>query len=227
LNKGHIVFLDEDHVLRLVWLALCDTAPNGAQEIKDAFAPEQVNPAALRGLAHGLHPRDGYEVHYGAGAAPVLKDASVVIFRRGSVSYDTLTSAPNLRLVQRLGARSEGIDLAAAKAAKVAVSCLSRRTLAYTAEHAILLMMALAKRLLPADRVARSGEYDAARVKPVNDIAYNWPGLTDIGGLFGRTRHRDLRCAERKFMHVGRAPPSQRAGGVITLAPGGGSRRTP
>jgi hypothetical protein len=88
-------------------------------------------------------------------------------------------------------------------------------------------MMALAKRLLPADRVARSGEYDAARVKPVNDIAYNWPGLTDIGGLFGRTRHRDLRCAERKFMHVGRAPPSQRAGGVITLAPGGGSRRTP
>jgi len=187
VSKKRIIFFDEDQVLRLVWLALCDTAANGAQEIKDCFVPEPVDPAAVTRLADGLHPRDGYEVHYGPNASQSLKEASVVILRRGSVSSDLIASAPNLRLIQRLGARSEGIDLAAAKGAGVAVSCLPRRTLAYTAEHTLLLMLALAKRLLAADSVVRSGDYDRGLVKPVNDIAYNWPGLANIGGLYGHT----------------------------------------
>ena len=65
MNKKHITFLDEDQVLRLVWLALCDTATNATQEIKDWFLPELVDPVAVTKLADGLHPRDGYEVHYG------------------------------------------------------------------------------------------------------------------------------------------------------------------
>ena len=187
MSKKVVTFLDEDHVLRIVWLGLNDAAPGGAQEIRDSVAPEAVDPAALTGRAGGLHPSDGYDIRYGADARQSLKDASVVVLRRGAVTAEMIASAPNLRLIQRLGARSDGIDLAAAKAANVAVSCLPRRTLAYTAEHAILLMMALAKRLLPADKVTRSGDYDPRLVKPVNDIAYNWPGLTDIGGLYGRT----------------------------------------
>lgn len=187
MSRKQITFLDEDHVLRLIWLALCDTAPNGAKEIRDCFVPEPVDPAAVTRLADGLHPRDGFEVHYGPSASQSLKHASILILRRGSVSSEVIVSAPRLRLIQRLGARSEGIDVAAAKAAGVAVSCLPRRTLAYTAEHALLLMLALAKRLLPSDKVVRSGDYDPNLVKPVNNIAYNWPGLADIGGLYGHT----------------------------------------
>jgi phosphoglycerate dehydrogenase-like enzyme len=187
MNKKHIAFLDEDQVLRLVWLALCDTAANAEQEIKDWFVPELVDPAAVTKLADGLHPRDGYEVHYGRNTSQSLKDASVVILRRGSVSSDLIASAPNLRLIQRLGARSESIDLVAAEAAGVAVSCLPRRTLVYTAEHVLLLMLSLAKGLLAADKVVRSGDYDPSLVKPVNDIAYNWPRLANIGGLYGHT----------------------------------------
>jgi phosphoglycerate dehydrogenase-like enzyme len=187
VTKKHIAFLDEDQVLWLVWLALRDTAPDTAQEIRDWFAPEPVDPAAVTKLADGLHPRDGYEVHYGRDTSQSLKDASVVILRRGSLSSDLIASAPNLRLIQRLGARSESIDLVAAEAAGVAVSCLPRGTLAYTAEHALLLMLALAKRLLPADKVVRSGDYDPSVFKPVDDIAYNWPRLTNIGGLYGHT----------------------------------------
>jgi len=187
VSNKHITFLDEDQVLRVVWLALCDTATNAAQEIKDWFLPELVDPVAVTKLANGLHPHDGYEVHYGRDASQSLKDASVVILRRGSVSSDLLASAPNLRLIQRLGARSESIDLFAAKAAGVAVSCLPRPTLVYTAEHVLLLMLSLAKRLLAADKVVRSGDYDPSLVKPINGVAYNWPGLANIGGLYGHT----------------------------------------
>jgi phosphoglycerate dehydrogenase-like enzyme len=187
VSTKHIAFLDEDQVLRLVWLALYDTAADAAQEIKDWFVPEPIDPAAVMKLADGLHPRDGYEVHYGRDTSQSLKDASVVILRRGSVSSDLIASAPNLRLIQRLGARSESIDLVAAKAAGVAVSCLPRPTLVYTAEHVLLLMLSLAKRLLAADRGVRSGDYDPSLLKPVNGIAYNWPGLANISGLYGHT----------------------------------------
>jgi phosphoglycerate dehydrogenase-like enzyme len=187
VGKQHIVFLDEDHVLRLVWLALCDGAAGGAQEIRDCFAPETVDPAAVVRLADGLHPRDGFEIHYGAQAAAALPHASALVLRRGAVTADVIASAPQLRLVQRLGARADGIDVAAAAAAGVAVSCLPRRTLAYTAEHALLLMLALAKRLLVADGAVRTGGYDVGAIKPAKGVAYNWPGLADIGGLYGHT----------------------------------------
>ena len=56
----------------------------------------------------------------------------------------------------------------------------------YTAEHALLLMLALAKRLPESERALRAGEYDADLVTNPSKIAYNWVGLSHVGGLFGR-----------------------------------------
>jgi phosphoglycerate dehydrogenase-like enzyme len=64
---------------------------------------------------------------------------------------------------------------------------LPRRTLVYTAEHVLLPMLSLAKYLLVADKVVCSDDYDPSLVKPVNDIAYNWQGLANIGGIHGYT----------------------------------------
>jgi len=55
-----------------------------------------------------------------------------------------------------------------------------------TAEHAILLMLALAKRLLRADADLRTGTYSGLRTA-VDDVCFNWVGLPALGGLFGRT----------------------------------------
>lgn len=183
-----ITFLDEDHVLNLAWFGLDNPTPKSSQKIREFFAPETIDPAVLTALAAGLHAKDGIALRRAADGDPSsTKDASILVFRRGTVPTEMVASAKNLRLIQRLGDRSEGIDLGAARAAGVAVSCLPRRTLEYTAEHAILLMLALAKRLIPADAVVRSGHYDSNQVKPIDNIAYNWPGLTGIGGLHGRT----------------------------------------
>jgi phosphoglycerate dehydrogenase-like enzyme len=183
-----IIFLDDDHVLRLARFGLGNLAPDGPQQIRDFFAPETINPAVLIALAAGLQAQDGIAVRLAAdGDSSSTQDASIILFRRGAVSAEMIAAAKDLRLIQRLGGRSEGIDLAAARAAGVAVSCLPRRTLIYTAEHAILLMLALAKRLIPSDAVVRSGDYDSDKVKPVDNISYNWPGLTGIGGLYGKT----------------------------------------
>jgi phosphoglycerate dehydrogenase-like enzyme len=94
---------------------------------------------------------------------------------------------PKLRLIQRLGARADAIDLAAAKKRGIQVSCVPRATLQLTAEHAILLMLALGKRLLEADDAVRKDHWNRDRVRPDHNVAYNWAGVAPLVGLFGKT----------------------------------------
>lgn len=61
--------------------------------------------------------------------------------------------------MQRIGERTDGIHLAAAVARGIAVSCLPRPSLQITAEHAILLMLALAKRLIVVGQIAGTGAW--------------------------------------------------------------------
>ena len=94
---------------------------------------------------------------------------------------------PKLKLIQRIGARADAIEVAAATKRNIAVSCVPRATLQLTAEHAILLMLALGKKLLEADDAVRKDRWDRGRVRPDHNVVYNWAGVSDIGGLFGKT----------------------------------------
>lgn len=184
-----IAVLDEDHVLRVVRYALSGPGEITEPSIRAFFEPEELAPAAVYALGQGLHAGDGIEVVGPAAARNTGggTNARILIFRRGIISREFIAASPNLKFVQRLGVRADGIDLAAAAAHGVRVSCLPRPSLIYTAEHTILLMLALAKRLLVADAGVRGGRWDQARVRPVDGVAYNWTGLTGLTGLYGKT----------------------------------------
>src|SRR5262249_52533358 len=79
------------------------------------------------------------------------------------------------------------IDLAVAEKRGILVSCVPRATLQLTAEHAILLMLALGKRLIEADDAVRKDRWDCDRVRPDHNVAYNWAGVPDMTGLFSKT----------------------------------------
>src|SRR5574340_536650 len=146
-----ILFLDDDHVMRALRLLLS----NGEHDpsARAFFAPEKVDFEPFMAAAAGLHHGDGAAI----GQGPHFEDADAIIFRRGTIDAALMEKHPRLRLIQRLGERSEGIDLAAAAARGVKVSCLPRPSMNYTAEHVILLMLALGKRLLEGDRAVREG----------------------------------------------------------------------
>src|ERR1043166_1781335 len=114
-------------------------------------------------------------------------DATMLIFRRGLIDAALMDANPKLKLIQRIGARADAIDLAAATQRGILVSCVPRATLQLTAEHAILMALALGKRLLEADDAVRKDRWDRDRVRPDHNVAYNWAGIADIGGLFGKT----------------------------------------
>ncbi|MBV7483215.1 2-hydroxyacid dehydrogenase [Bordetella sp. BOR01] len=177
-----IVFLDDDPVIRIARYVLLNRHDD--PWVRDFFAPELADLSVVRHSARGITSADGSTVELASGP---VRNADIIVYRRGLVDAGVLAANPALRLIVRLGERADGVDIAAAQAAGVNVVCVPRRTLRYTAEHALLLMMALARRLLPADRAVREGRYDAAHVHPIENVSYNWANLVGSTGLHGST----------------------------------------
>src|SRR3569833_2345763 len=182
-----IAILDDDHILRLMRYAIA-----GAGEVTQAWAegfflPEAMDTAQVRAAGDGLHAADGVTLLPLGTDVRTGGDLDVLIFRRGTIDAALMDAHPKLKLIQRIGERADAIDLAAAKARNIAVSCVPRPSLQLTAEHAVMLMLALGKRLLTADAVLRAGAYDPSRVHPDHGVAYNWPRQAPLAGLYGKT----------------------------------------
>ena len=196
---------------------------------REFFMPEDDGPGA-RVYALGQRPaRERRRVaHPDVGEARPAQGQRrrrCLIFRRGSIDAALMDANPKLKLIQRIGARADAIDLAAAKQRGIQVSCVPRATLQLTAEHAILMMLALGKRLIEADDAVRKDRWDRDRVRPDHNVAYNWAGIANIGGLFGKTlrHHRARRGRLARGRHGARVrharallqsqPAARRAGG--------------
>jgi phosphoglycerate dehydrogenase-like enzyme len=183
---ARIAFLDEDHVMKLTRLMLSARTAADEAWLRGFFTPEPVDVPSLLELGAGLRVSDGIDVvQADPGRPESIAGSTVLAFRRGEVTAATMDSCPDLRLIQRLGEDATLVDVDAARERGIDVSCLPRRTLRHAAEHALALMLALAKQLIVADRSVRQGGVRGAGSS--DGVAYNWPGITGIGGLYGRT----------------------------------------
>ncbi len=189
MSRTTIAVLDDDHINRLVRYAIAGHGEITDTWARDFFLPEEVEPAQVYAAGNGLHPQDGVDLIPMSAKVDLRNgtDASILIFRRGRIDAELMDANPKLKLVQRIGERADAIDLTAAAKRGITVSCLPRPSLQYTAEHAVLLMLALSKRLVEADEAVREDRYDPARVHPENGVAYNWAGLSNLAGLYGKT----------------------------------------
>src|SRR3954471_22664306 len=184
-----IAILDDDHVIRLTRYAISGAGEITTDWAREFFMPEEMDPARVYALGSGLHESEGVSLIPMSAKLDLRKgsDADILIFRRGAIDAAFMDANPKLKLIQRLGARADAIDLAAAAKRGIQVSCVPRATLQLTAEHAILLMMALGKRLLEADDAVRNDRWNRARVRPDHNVAYNWAGIPNITGVFNKT----------------------------------------
>jgi phosphoglycerate dehydrogenase-like enzyme len=190
--RAVITIADDDPVLRLVRFALVGDRATDEAWLHDYFSPEPVDPEALIAIAAKRRLHGTAEVRYVHRAdesrlLDISAGSTAMICRRAVIDRQVIAASPALRVINRLGQLPTGIDLKAAAQAGVTVNCIERPSLAVTAEHAILLMLAAGKQLLRADAATRAGAFDAAKVKPINGVAYNWPGLANLTGLYGKT----------------------------------------
>jgi len=89
-----------------------------------------------------------------------IREADVVIVGWTHLTEDILKSAEKLKMVSIWATTCHYVNLEAARKKEIAVSHVPGYATEAVAEHALALMLAVARKLLLADRHVRSGEFD-------------------------------------------------------------------
>ncbi len=111
----------------------------------------------------------------------VLSGASAVIAHGEVYSAAVLESLPDLRVVARSGVGFDRVDIAAATANDVVVTITPTANHESVAEHALTLIMSLAKFLVSGDRSTRGGAWSREQRRPLRGSTLGIVGLGRIG----------------------------------------------
>jgi phosphoglycerate dehydrogenase-like enzyme len=192
-----LIVVEDDSFLRLIQVVLDPTAPG---ELFDAFAHfcahdvpdfhkwcEQVR----AGVCH-LYPADVRLVRGCDELLANIPGADALVVEALPVGAQEIAAAGGtLRLVQRYGTITRNIDESACSGAGIQVKTLRRRANISTAEHALALMLALARQLnqnanlISIEQIKAAGytptQYDRARTPNGN-----WARITGLKTLYGR-----------------------------------------
>jgi D-3-phosphoglycerate dehydrogenase / 2-oxoglutarate reductase len=134
-----------------------------AAPIPVVLVAEELSPAAIAQL------ESGFEVRYVDGSdraalLPALADVDAVIVRSSTrIDAEALARAPNLRVVARAGVGLDNVDVeAATKAGVMVVNAPSSNTVS-AAEHALGLLLAVARNVPQAMGSLKAGEWQRSR----------------------------------------------------------------
>ena len=124
----------------------------------------------------------------GEGLTQAVRDADPVgiISRMGRLDAAAMDAAPSLRVISKHGVGVDNIDLNAAGRRGIPVLMATGANALSVAEHAIALMLAVAKRLVPLDRGLREGRWEKPGFKG-REIAGSTLGLVAFGAIARHT----------------------------------------
>jgi lactate dehydrogenase-like 2-hydroxyacid dehydrogenase len=120
--------------------------------------------------AVGKPPREVFAAEQLSGIRAMITAGGTPL---GAAAMDTL---PSLRAIVCYGTGYDGVDLAAAAQRGIAVGHSPAANAAAVADLAVTLMLAVTRRLLPADEYVRSGNWSAAKPSPLMSPQPGNPG---------------------------------------------------
>ncbi|WP_069862030.1 MULTISPECIES: 2-hydroxyacid dehydrogenase [Pseudomonas] len=191
MNSTRAVFLDT---------ASLDLGDLDLQPLRQAFGELVLHPASAPGEIAGR-----------------LREANVAISNKAPISAETLAQCPDLRLILVTATGTNNVDLAAARERGIAVANCQGYGTASVAQHAILLLLALATRLPDYQAAVRAGRWQQSTQFclldfPIVELEGKTLGLLGHGELGGAV----ARLAEAFGMRVllgqlpGRPPRADR-----------------
>ena len=146
--------------------------------ISDSLSPRAAAAFAARGVeadvAVGLPAAEL--------AARIAGYDGLAIRSATRVTADLLTAGRNLKVIGRAGIGVDNVDVAAATARGIVVMNTPFGNAVTTAEHAVAMMMALARRIPQADRSTRAGEWQKTRFMGM-ELAGKTLGLIGCGNV--------------------------------------------
>ncbi|MEP7289233.1 MAG: NAD(P)-dependent oxidoreductase [Chloroflexota bacterium] len=112
----------------------------------------------------------------------------IISERNQPITTAMITAAKNLKLILRLGSLSYDIDVETARKKGVQVSMQPVQGSIYGAEHLMMMIFAVLKRLGRSLTAANAAAHGLpARRTDENTFAFNWMEYTDIRSLYGKT----------------------------------------
>jgi len=157
---------------------------------------EAIHPAALAWLRERAEVAFAPDLRGEALLPLVVAVDGIVIRANGRVTDRLLAHAPRLRVVGRHGVGLDNVDLDACTRRGIWVVYTPLANVEAVAEHAVGLMLAVAKRIVEGDRAVRAGEFAAARHRLAGQELY---GQTlGIAG-FGRIGQRVAEICRAAF----------------------------
>jgi len=109
-------------------------------------------------------------------------DPAGIIVRYGSVGAEVMDAAPSLRVIAKHGSGTDTIDKTAAAARGIEVLAAVGANAAAVAEHALALMLACAKSIVPLDARMHAGHWDKATHKSI-ELSGRTVGLVGLGTI--------------------------------------------
>ena len=192
-----VILVEDDPFPRMLKAFLDPTIePQRLAALADFFAHDLPDFAAwlahLRAMAGPLYPADVRLVKDQDALRAQLPEATVVVSESFAMGAAEIALAPKLQVVQKYGAILRGIDVAACEARGIQVLPLRRRANISCAEHALMLMLALSKKLHRLQGLISIEQLQAAGYQPKTfDSGYTpnsgWPRVPGMSILYGAT----------------------------------------
>jgi phosphoglycerate dehydrogenase-like enzyme len=191
------VVVEDDPFPRFIQVILDPAAPAArVTAFSHFFAHEEPDLAGwcgrLRARLKRLHPAQVRLVSDQAGLLAALPGSTAVVTESLSIGKRELAAAgAGLRIIQKYGTVLSNIDVAACKRARIRVLTLRRRANQSCAEHALGLMLALARKIhesagLVSLEQLRGAGYSPTRFDRAHTANANWARITGTRNLFGR-----------------------------------------
>jgi glyoxylate reductase len=155
----------------------------------DVYEPDQLawaqDLAGPRGLELTAPLTPGWDELMG-----LVRAAEGLIVHHRPANAEVIGAASHLRLIQKYGGRRDGIDTDAARRRGITVATMPLAGAIAVAEHAMALVLACAKKIVPAHQLTVTGAYRDLGIRPAvtseRSHGFQWmkiPGLEELSGL--------------------------------------------
>ena len=118
-------------------------------------------------------------------------EAEAILCYKSPLPGSAIRAAGQLKLIQKHGRNCRNIDVAAATELGIPVATCSLQRNASVAEHALALMLACARQVIPGHRAVSEAAYLEQGIEPITTTQWktggNWAKIKGMGELFGKT----------------------------------------
>ncbi len=113
----------------------------------------------------------------------VARDADAILVTYAKLSGDLLRQLTKCKAIGRFGLGVDNIDLPAAKACGIAVNYVPDYCLREVSDHAMALLLALARKVTLADKLVQSGRWEVPPLVPLRRLEDQVLGLIGFGNI--------------------------------------------